>query len=189
MKEKIALISILVNTVLAGGKLTAGFMSGSASVFAEGLHSGMDILSSAISYIGIKISKKPVDDEHPYGHYKFEVLAGLIITIILLLTGFFIISESINNLRNPSPVSIGYFALGVMLVSAMINEVMARLKIYTGKKENSISLLSDGFHCRVDVFASLAVFTGLLDLRRFAIGFINRFIYYQRIFFFGERSG
>jgi len=151
----------LANVILAGGKLIAGFLTGSGAVFAEGLHSGMDILSSAISLVGIKIAKKPVDKKHPYGHYKFEVLAGLIITIILFLTGLFIVMESIREFKNPSPVSIGYLALGVMLVSAVINEIMARLKIHYGKKENSVSLLSDGVHSRVDVYASLAVLAGL----------------------------
>ncbi|MBU1037048.1 cation diffusion facilitator family transporter [Patescibacteria group bacterium] len=161
MKEKIVAISILVNVILAGGKLIAGFVAGSGAIFAEGLHSGMDILSSAISFVGIKIAKKPVDKKHPYGHYKFEVLAGLIITTILFLTGLFIVVESIREFRNPSPVTIGYLALGVMLASAIINEIMARLKIKYGKKENSVSLLSDGVHSRVDVYASLAVLVGL----------------------------
>ena len=161
MKEKIAATSILVNVFLAAGKLVAGFLAGSAAVFAEGLHSGMDILSSAVSFIGIKIAKKPVDEKHPYGHYKFEVLAGLLITIILFLTGGFIISESIREFKNPSPVTIGYLALGVMLASAVINEIMARLKIKYGKEENSVSLLSDGVHSRVDVYTSLVVLSGL----------------------------
>ncbi len=129
MKERVAIISILANIILAVGKLTAGFLAGSGAIFAEGLHSGMDILSSAISFAGIKIAGKPVDKKHPYGHYKFEVLAGLIITIILFLTGGFILWESISEFKNPSPVSIGYLALGVMLASAIINEIMARLKI------------------------------------------------------------
>jgi cation diffusion facilitator family transporter len=161
MKERIAFISILVNLFLAIGKLAIGFLSGSGAIFAEGLHSGMDILSSSISFLGIKIAKKPVDEKHPYGHYKFEVLAGLIITIILFLTGGFIILESIREFKNPSPVIIGYLALGIMLVSAVVNEIMARLKIRYGKKENSISLLSDGAHSRVDVYASLTVLIGL----------------------------
>jgi cation diffusion facilitator family transporter len=161
MKEKVAKISILANVILAGGKLIAGFTTGSGAVFAEGLHSGMDILSSAISFAGIKIAKKPVDKKHPYGHYKFEVLAGLTITIILFLTGLFIVGESVREFKNPSPVSIGYLAMGVMLASAVINEIMARLKIHYGKKENSIALLSDGFHSRVDVYASLVVLAGL----------------------------
>jgi len=161
MKEKIAIISILANLFLAAGKLVVGFLAGSGAVFAEGLHSGMDILSSGISFIGIKIAKKPVDKKHPYGHYKFEVLAGLVITIILFLTGGFIFLEAVREFKNPSPVTIGYLALGVMLISAVVNEIMARLKIKYGKKENSVSLLSDGVHSRVDVYASLTVFIGL----------------------------
>jgi len=161
MKEKIAGISILANLILAGIKLTVGLLAKSSAVFAEGLHSGMDILSSGISFIGIKISKKPVDEKHPYGHYKFEVLAGLIITVILFLTGLFIVVESINKIKNPSPVNAGYLVLGVMLISAVINEIMARIKIKYGKKENSVSLLSDGVHSRVDVYASLIVLIGL----------------------------
>ena len=161
MKEKVAIISILANIILAGGKVTVGFLSGSGAVLAEGLHSGMDILSSGISLAGIKIAQKPVDEKHPYGHYKFEVLGGLIITIILFLTGLFIAFESIREFNNPSPVNIGYWALGAMLVSAIINEVMARLKIHYGKKENSVALLSDGVHSRVDVYASLVVLLGL----------------------------
>jgi cation diffusion facilitator family transporter len=161
MKERVALISILANVFLAGGKLAAGFIAGSGAVFAEGLHSGMDILSSGISFAGIKIAKKPVDEKHPYGHYKFEVLAGLVITIILFLTGLFIVGESIREFRNPSPVTIGYLALGVMMASAIVNEIMARLKIKYGKRENSVSLLSDGIHSRVDVYASLVILAGL----------------------------
>lgn len=161
MKEKIAAISILANIVLAIAKLTAGFIAGSGAVFAEGLHSGIDIFSSTISFAGIKMSRKPEDQKHPYGHYKYEVLAGLLITIILFTTGLFIIFEAIREFNNPSSVKIGYLALGVMLFSAVINEAMARLKIHYGKKENSVSLLSDGMHSRADVYASLVILAGL----------------------------
>jgi len=161
MKEKISVISILVNAVLAGGKIIVGVFSGSAAILAEGVHSFMDIFSSAVGYIGIRISAKPEDQKHPYGHYKFEVLAGAIITIILLATGAGIIYEAYKSFSSPEKISIGYLAFGVMIFSAAANEIMARVKIHYGKKENSISLLSDGFHSRVDVYASLAVFAGL----------------------------
>jgi len=162
MKEKIALLSVSANFVLAGGKIAVGLFSNSAAVLAEGLHSFMDIFSSAVGYIGIKISAKPEDQKHPYGHYKFEVLAGIIITIILLITGAGIVYEAYKSFLNPEKISIGYLAFGVMIFSVFVNEVMARFKIYFGKKENSIALLSDGLHSRIDVFASLAVFVGLI---------------------------
>ena len=94
MKEKIALISIFVNIVLAGLKIAVGFFSGSAAILAEGVHSFMDIFSSAVSYVGIRISRKPEDQKHPYGHYKFEVLGGAVITLILLGTGIGIVYEA-----------------------------------------------------------------------------------------------
>jgi len=165
MKEKIAGISVLINFILAVGKMIVGTIAGATSVFAEGIHSGMDILSSGIAFIGIKIAKKPVDKKHPYGHYKFEVLAGLVITIILFLTGAFIVYDSFREFQNPSPINIGYLTLGVMLFSAVVNEVMARVKIKYGKKEGAISLVSEGVHSRLDVFTSLAVLTGLLIVK------------------------
>ncbi len=161
MKEKIAAISILANVFLAIGKIFVGIISKSSAILAEGIHSFMDILSSAISYIGIKISKKPSDQKHPYGHYKFEVLSGVIITLILLGTGVGIVYEAYKGFFHPEEILINYLAFGVMAISAIINEVMARLKIYFGKKENSISLLSDGVHSKVDVYASLAILVGL----------------------------
>ncbi len=161
MKEKIAAISILANIVLAGGKITIGIFSNSAAVLAEGIHSFMDIFSSAIGYIGIKISRKPEDQKHPYGHYKFEVLAGFFITLILFGTGAGIIYEAYQKFLNPSLIKIPILAFGIMIFSALVNEIMARLKIHFGKKENSMALLSDGFHSRIDVYASVAVFVGL----------------------------
>ncbi|OIP76727.1 MAG: hypothetical protein AUK09_01165 [Parcubacteria group bacterium CG2_30_36_38] len=161
MKEKIAAISILANIILAGGKIIVGVFSGSAAILAEGIHSFMDIFSSAVGYIGIRVSKKPEDQKHPYGHYKFEVLAGTIITLILLATGAGIIYEAYQKFLNPSLIKIPILAFGIMIFSAVVNEIMARLKIHFGKKENSIALLSDGAHSRVDVYASLAVFAGL----------------------------
>jgi len=165
MKEKVAIISIFANIVLAGSKIAVGAFSNSAAILAEGLHSFMDIFSSAVGYIGIKISKKPSDKEHPYGHYKFEVLSGVVITIIVFATGIGIIYESYKNFLDPHKLEISYLAFGVMIFSAVVNEIMARLKIYHGKKEGSVSLLSDGIHSRVDVYTSIAVLTGLFFVR------------------------
>jgi cation diffusion facilitator family transporter len=161
MKEKIATISILANMILAGGKISIGVFSNSAAILAAGLDSFADIFSSVISYIGIKISGKPADEKHPYGHYKFEVLAGVIITMIIFATGIGIFFDAYRNFSKPSEMAIGYLAFGVMIFSALLNELMARLKIHYGKKEGSVSLLSDGTHSRIDVYTSLAILAGL----------------------------
>jgi len=161
MKEKIALLSVLANAILAIGKIVAGTVSRSSAILAEGLHSFMDVFASGISYLGIKIAKKPADEKHPYGHFKFEVLAGFFITLILFGTGVGIIYEAYQKFLNPSLIKIPIFGFGVMIFSVLVNETMARLKIHFGKKENSVALLSDGFHSRIDVFTSLAIFVGL----------------------------
>lgn len=105
--------------------------------------------------------KKPADQKHPYGYYKFEVLAGVIITLILLITGFLILKESLENFLNPSKIEMSCLALLVMAISAIVNAIISEIKINVGKKENSISLISYGIHSRIDVLTSLAVFTGL----------------------------
>jgi len=165
MKEKVAGISILANAVLAISKITVGLFSNSIAILAAGIDSFMDIFTSIISYAGIKMSNKPSDKKHPYGHHKFEVLTGIIITIILLLTGIGIIYKAYQGFVDPKEIKISYLAFGVMIFSAIVNEIMARFKIYFGKKENSISLLSDGVHSRIDVYASVAVLASLFLIK------------------------
>lgn len=161
MKEKIAGISVLVNLVLAIGKLIVGLAIKSSAILAEGIHSGMDVFSSVISLLGIKASKKPEDKEHPYGHYKFEVMSGLVITILLFFAGIWTIYKAIKGFISPTIISLSYWGLGIMILSILLNEIMARVKIHVGKKENSLSLLSDGIHDRIDVYTSIAVLIGL----------------------------
>jgi len=162
MKEKIALISILANMVLAGGKIAVGLISHSAAVLADGFHAFTDIFASGVGYFGIKASQKPVDKKYPYGHYKFEVLSGLIITFILFISGIGIIYEAYKKFLNPEEIKIDYLIFGVMFLSILINFFTSRLKIYYGKKENSLTLLSDGTHDKADVLASIAVLSGVL---------------------------
>ncbi len=161
MKEKIALVSVSANVVLAAVKITVGLLSSSAAVLAEGVHSFIDIFSSVVSFFGIKIARKPADEKHPYGHFKFEVLAGVVITMILLATGLGIIFEAYKKFFSPSFINLNWLVFGTMIFSAAVNEEVARLKINFGKKENSLALLSDGVHSRIDVLSSLAVFIGL----------------------------
>ena len=161
MKEKIAIISILANAFLAGGKILIGYTSHSSAILAEGFHSLTDIFSSLIGYFGIKTSQKPVDQKHPYGHYKLEVLSGIVITLLLLLTGIGVIYDAYRNFLDPEKLTINYLAFSIMLLSVAINFATSKIKIYYGKKENSLTLLADGSHDKADVLASAAVLVGL----------------------------
>ncbi len=168
MEKKIAALGLVANVVLAAGKVAAGLLSRSSSILAEGLHSGMDVISSAISLVGIRASRKPVDKDHPYGHYKAEVIAGLFITMILFLTAVWIIYEAAVSFASPRRPIVGAVSVGIMAFSALTNAAMARLKIGYGRAHDSLSLLSDGVHSRLDVFTSLAVLAGLFLTRWFA---------------------
>jgi cation diffusion facilitator family transporter len=161
-KERIAALSVLANSILAIGKLIIGFVSNSSAVLADGFHSLTDIFSSGIGYWGIRIAQKPEDKKHPYGHYKFEVMAGFFITLILLIAGIAIIYEGYQKFLNPLPLRIPALSLGIMIFSVLVNALTSQLKLYFGQKENSAVLLSDSFHDRADVFVSLAVFLGLV---------------------------
>lgn len=168
--NRVAALSILVNALLATGKIIFGILSSSAAVMAEGAHSFMDVVSSVVSYIGIRASLKPEDREHPYGHYKYEVLTGTIVTLILFVTGICIVYEAYRRAINPARLTVGLPVYGVMVVSMIANEVMARLKMHVGKKERSIGLIADGLHSRVDAFASLALLAGLVLTRYWVYG-------------------
>ena len=165
MKEKISILAIIVNALLTAGKIFVGVISGSALILSEGLHSLSDVFASAIGYAGIKIAQKPEDKKHPYGHFKFEVLSGLIITFIIFVAGLLAIYEAYKGFIAPEKIKFSILTFGVMLVAAAVNEIMARLKINLGKKESSMALLSDGMHSRIDVWASLGVVVGLVIAR------------------------
>ncbi|MBD3310603.1 cation diffusion facilitator family transporter [Candidatus Woesearchaeota archaeon] len=167
-KETISMIAVLINLVLSAAKIAVGILSRSASVIAEGIHSGMDIITSVISFFGIKLAKKPVDKKHPYGHYKSEVIAGFLITIVLFLTSLWIIYGGITDFFTVKEIQVTYLTLGVMAASAVINELMARIKIHYGKNYESMALIADGQHSRIDVFVSAGVFAGLFLVRYWA---------------------
>jgi len=161
MKSKISFIAIFVNLLLTISKLIVGFISSSAAILASGVDSLTDIVSSFISFVGIRISQKPADKKHPYGHHKFEVLSGLIITLIIFVSGLGIIYKAIKDFLNPQSLNLTYLAFIVMAFSAIVNFIMSKLKINFGKKENSLALISDGYHSRIDFFASIIIFLGL----------------------------
>ena len=122
MKQKIVIISVAVNIFLFISKLAVGLLSRSSSILAEGIDSGTDIISSVISSMGIRATEKPVDEKHPYGHYKFEVFSGLLITTILFLTGVGVVYSAYKEFFLFTEVKVGYLSLGVLLFSAVVNE-------------------------------------------------------------------
>ena len=184
-KKDISILSILINLILACSKLTIGFSVKSAGLIADGIHSGTDIISSVVTYFGVKTADKPADKEHPYGHYRSETIASFIVVFLLFLSAVWIIYEGTLSIIKNEPNQIGGIALLVVGVSIVVNEIMARMKFKIGKRENSLAVIADGEHSRADSLSSVAVLIGLFATRWFSMAdgiiaiFVGLFILYE----------
>ncbi len=167
MKTKlfVSILAVVVNLLLAIGKIFVGVISKSAAIIADGINSATDVVASSLSFVGIKIATKPADEGHPYGHERAEVISGLLITVIIFLSGLWIIFDAIKGFFTSEPLVLGFLAFLVMGISALVNGIMSPLKIYIGKKHDSISLVSDGIHSRIDLLVSVVIFLGLFLVR------------------------
>ena len=159
---KASKVSTAANIVLTLSKGIAGLAVGSTALIADSIHSLVDVFGSILVWIGIKISEKPADKSHPYGHFKAESLAEMAVGLIILLSSVLIIHEAINELISFSTPNFEYYALLVALFSAFLNEVLARYKISVGKATKSSALIAEGKHSRVDVLTSFSVFVGFI---------------------------
>lgn len=160
--EAISLLSTLINLILSSAKFFVGFTLGSIALIAEAIHSSLDVVSSFIAYLGIKAASKPADKEHPYGHERYESIASFAVVLLLAASGIWILYEAVPVLISGGKKEV--FALSgliIMGVSAIVNEIMARIKFKSANISGSLVLTADGEHSRADVFASLAVLVGL----------------------------
>jgi cation diffusion facilitator family transporter len=160
--EKAAKYSTYANLALALMKLVVGLLSGSIALLADAIHSFSDIFASVAVYIGLKLSQKGPDEKFQYGYYKFETLSSLIISIIIIVTGFEIAVESVNGIISPQQMTIPFLVIAVSLISILVSYLLSRYKEKVGREINSPALINDGKHSFVDVFSSLIVFLGIL---------------------------
>lgn len=160
--EKAAKYSAYTNLFLALIKGIVGILSGSVALIADSIHSFSDIFSSLAVYVGLKISQKKPDQQFPYGYYKVETLVSLIISLIIVITGFEIAFESFNEFLNPSIIQFPIISLLTALLSLFVSYYLAKYKEKIGNEIGSQALLNDGKHSFIDVFSSLVVFAGIL---------------------------
>jgi cation diffusion facilitator family transporter len=161
--ETAAKYSTLVNLFLAIIKGVVGVLSGSIALIADSVHSFTDIFASLAVYIGLRLSRRKPDEKFPYGYYKFETLASLVISVIIIITGFEIIIESLNDILAPKTIEIPLIALSVAVLSVAVSLLLARYKERVGNEIGSPALINDGKHSLVDVFSSIIVFVGILS--------------------------
>ena len=154
--------SIFSNFFLAALKLIFGFLSGSISLIADGVHTVSDIASSAIILIGFKIAKKQPDQEHPFGHGRAEYLTGLIVGIMLLGAGVAIIINSYERLEAGTVMEPSIIAVGVVVFSILFKEFLYHFSYCCGEAIDSEALIADAIHHRSDSLSSVAVLIALV---------------------------
>lgn len=168
-KEKIMKITVLgslANFLLLIFKFVAGWLGNSSAMIADAVHSLSDFITDVIVLLFIHISSKPKDKGHDYGHGKFETLATSIIGIVLMCVGIGLFWESSNKIvgfyfKGEELESPRMIALIAALVSILIKELLYRVTLVVGKKENSQALIANAWHHRSDVFSSIGTALGI----------------------------
>jgi len=154
-------ISIILNTLLFALKYWVGIETFSIAIIADAWHTLSDSLTSLVVIIGFKISSKPADEKHPFGHGRAEIISSVIIGTLLAVIGVNFLIASIQRFINHQFASYGNLAIIVFIISVIVKEGLAQFSIRAGKKINSQSLIADGWHHRSDALVSLMILVGI----------------------------
>lgn len=161
-KTTVAISSMAASLLMTVGKFTVGLMTGSLGLISEGLHSLLDFGATILTFLAVRVSDKPADEEHHYGHGKIEAITALAETVLLLLTSVWIIYEAIHRLMAPKiVVETTWWSFGVVLASIVIDISRARALKRAAEKTGSMALEADALHFSSDVLSSTVVLIGL----------------------------
>jgi cation diffusion facilitator family transporter len=159
--------SIAASALLTVAKLAAGLWSGSLALISEAGHAAVDTVATALTYFAVREAGKPADEEHHYGHGKYEALAALVETGFLFGLALFVVGEAVRRLDAPEDTEIdaGWPVFAVLGVSILIDFVRSRQLAIIAKEEGSDALAADALHFASDLISSTLVFIGLLATR------------------------
>jgi cation diffusion facilitator family transporter len=159
---------LVLNLMVAIAKLILGYATGAVSIVSDGFHSLTDSASNIIGLVGLRASRKPPDEDHPYGHRKFETLAAGAIFVFLIIAVLEIGRAALNRIASPAPPEISWVSFAIMLATLGVNVWVVRYEAGEGRKLSSELLLADAVHTRSDVFATIGV---LMALTGVALGY------------------
>lgn len=162
---RVTIAGSLINTLLLAFKFVAGILGGSAAMIADAVHSLSDFLTDLVVLAFLKLSSKPQDKDHDYGHGKFETLATVIIGLVLLAVGAMIFYKSLLRilawLHGEQLAAPGWIALVAALVSIVLKEWAYRFTVKVGKEVNSQAVIANAWHHRSDALSSIATGVGI----------------------------
>ena len=165
-KRNAALTSVIAAMGLTAIKIIVGVFTGSLGILAEAAHSGLDLVAAIMTLLAIRISDRPADPEHNYGHGKVENLSALFETLLLLGTCVWIIYEAMQRLFfKPVEIDVSIWAFIVMAISIVVDSSRSRVLNRVAKKYNSQALEADGLHFSTDIWSSSVVIVGLFCVK------------------------
>ena len=165
-KKTAAITSVIAAVGLTGFKIIIGLTTGSLGILAEAAHSGLDLMAAVMTFLAVRISGKPADRNHLYGHGKVENLSGFFETLLLLVTCFWIIYEATHRLLYHAAVlEVNYWSFTVMITSIVVDVSRSRLLYRAAKKYNSQALEADALHFSTDIWSSAVVILGLFCVK------------------------
>ena len=164
MLARVSLVTILGNAVLTVFKLIAGVAGRSGAMVSDAIHSLSDVLTTVIAFLGVRLSQKPADEKHPYGHERFECVASLLLGLILLVTGLGVGKVGVENILSGSYATLaapGAIALVAAVVSIVAKEGMFWYTRHYAKLLNSPAFMADAWHHRSDALSSVGSLIGV----------------------------
>ena len=150
------------NTILAITKVIIGIIGNSTGLIADGAHSATDAFSALILWFGMKFTERPADESHPYGHRNFEYILAKVISVFLMLVGFYILFTAIYKMYKGDIVTPDYITLVTALMSIVANALMSGYGKCVGTQANSPAILSAAFEIHADMMSSIAIAIGII---------------------------
>lgn len=165
-KRSAALTSVIAAIGLTGFKIVVGLTTGSLGILAEAAHSGLDLMAAVMTFLAVRISDKPADRTHLYGHGKVENLSALFETMLLLLTCLWILYEAGHRLLyHATNLQVTFWSFAVMITSIVIDFSRSRVLYKAARKYNSQALEADALHFSTDIWSSSVVIVGLICVK------------------------
>ncbi len=162
-KSKVASISVIAAVVLVSMKLLVGVATGSLGILSEALHSALDFLAALITWVSVKLSDKPADSDHNFGHGKIENFSALLEALLLLATCAWIVYEALSRLFSGNThIDVGVWSYVVVIASIAIDSWRSRELMRAAKKYKSQALEADALHFSTDILSSFVVLLGLV---------------------------
>lgn len=155
-------IAIWGNIALAAFKFFVGSVTGSIAIVADAWHTLSDSLSSIVLIIGLKISEKPADEEHPFGHGRAELIASVVIGMMLAAVGFEFVRGGIEKILDGETAKFGALGCSAMIATVVVKEAMAQYAFRLARKTGMTSLRADGYHHRSDALSSVIILAGMI---------------------------